>query len=96
MSVISGSSKTSTKHLSIPHLKLKPGSQVSYETPSFTNNGYLRNTNLGISCEEPYFVKKNSDSKSKYAEEDIIKMLQYLVDNISWALRERFFFGNEV
>ena len=32
--------------------------------------------------EGPYFVKEHSDSKSKYTEEDIIKMLEFLVDNI--------------
>ena len=35
-------------------------------------------------------MKENSDSKSKYAEEDIIKILQYLVDKMLWALQERF------
>ena len=29
------------------------------------------------------FVKEHSDSKSKYNEEDIIKMLEFLIDNIS-------------
>ena len=32
--------------------------------------------------EGPYFVKEHSDSKYKYTEEDIIKMLEFLVDNI--------------
>ena len=32
--------------------------------------------------EETYFVKENSDSKNKYSEDDIIKMLEFLVDNI--------------
>ena len=32
--------------------------------------------------EGPYFVKEHSDSKNKYTEEDIIKMLEFLVDNI--------------
>ena len=30
----------------------------------------------------PYFVKKHSVSKSKYTEEDIMKMLEFLVENI--------------
>ena len=30
----------------------------------------------------PNFVKEHSDTKSKYTEEDIIKMLEFLVDNI--------------
>ena len=32
--------------------------------------------------EGPYFVKEHSDAKNKYTEEDIIKMLEFLVDNI--------------
>ena len=32
--------------------------------------------------EGPYFVKEHSDSKNKYTEENIIKMLEFLVDNI--------------
>ena len=32
--------------------------------------------------EGPYFVKEHSDSKNKYTEEDIIRMLEFLVDNI--------------
>ena len=32
--------------------------------------------------EGPFFVKEHSDSKNKYTEEDIIKMLEFLVDNI--------------
>ena len=32
--------------------------------------------------EGPYYVKEHSDSKSKYTEEDIIMMLEFLVDNI--------------
>ena len=32
--------------------------------------------------EESYFVKEHSDSKHMYSEDDIIKMLEFLVDNI--------------
>ena len=32
--------------------------------------------------EGPYFVKEHSDLRSKYTEEDIIKMLEFLVNNI--------------
>ena len=37
---------------------------------------------LVLGREGPYFVKEHSDSKNKYTEEDIIKMLEFLVDNI--------------
>ena len=37
---------------------------------------------LVLGREGPYFRKEHSDSKNKYTEEDIIKMLEFLVDNI--------------
>ena len=43
-------------------------------------NGNRRYKYLGR--EGPYFVKEHFDSKSKYTEEDIIRMLEFLVDNI--------------
>ena len=38
-----------------------------------------------------YFVKEHSDSKSKYTEEDVIKMLECLVDNIFVAFARKVF-----
>ena len=43
-----------------------------------------------LAHEGPYFVKEHSDSKNKYTEEDIIKMPEFLVDNISLSSWERF------
>ena len=37
---------------------------------------------LVLGHEESYFVKEHSDSKHKYSEDDNIKMLEFLVDNI--------------
>ena len=37
---------------------------------------------LVLGHEETYFVKEHSNSKNKYSEDDIIKMLEFLVDNI--------------
>ena len=45
-------------------------------------NGNRRYKYLVLGHEETYFVKEHSDSKSKYSEDDIIKMLEFLVDNI--------------
>ena len=44
-------------------------------------NGNRRNKYLVLGHEESYFVKEHSDSKHKYSEDDIIKMLEFLVDN---------------
>ena len=38
----------------------------------------------------PYFVKEHSDSKTKYTEDDIISMLEFLVDNMFKVFRESF------
>ena len=62
---------------------LKAGSQLSHETPLFTKNGKRRCKCLEV--EGSYFVKEHFESKSKYTEEDVIKMLEFLVDHIlSW------------
>ena len=45
-------------------------------------NGNRRYNYLVLGREGPYFLKEHTDSKSKYTEEDIIKMLEFLVDNI--------------
>ena len=45
-------------------------------------NGNRRYKYLLLGREGPYFGREHSDSKSKYPEEDIIRMLEFLVDNI--------------
>ena len=45
-------------------------------------NSTRRYKYLVLGHEESYFVKKHSDSKHKYSEDDIIKMLEFLVDSI--------------
>ena len=54
-------------------------------------NGNRRYKYLVLGREGPYFVKEHSDSKNKYTEEDIIKMLEFLVDNIFRGLRGKGF-----
>ena len=41
-----------------------------------------RDKYLVLGHEETYFVKDHSDSKNMYSGGDIIKMLEFLVDNI--------------
>ena len=40
----------------------------------------VNNQYSSLGREGPYFVKEHSDSKSKYTEEGIIRMLEFLVD----------------
>ena len=42
--------------------------------------GNRRYKYLALGHDEAYFVKELSDSKNKYSEDDIIKMLEFLVD----------------
>ena len=45
-------------------------------------NGNRRYKYLVIGREDTYFVKEHSDADKKYTEDDIIKMLEFLIDNI--------------
>ena len=53
-------------------------------------NGNRRYKYLDLGHKESYVVKEHSDSKHKYSEDDIIKMLGFLVDNIFVVFAGRF------
>ena len=72
----------STLYTTIPHQKLKDRLTSIIRNAFIFKNGNLRYKYLVLGHEETYFVKEHSDSKSKYSEDDIIKMLDFLVDNI--------------
>ena len=72
----------STLYTTIPHQKLKERLTSIIRNAFIFKNGYRRYRYLVLGHEEAYFVKEHSDSKNKYSEEDIIKMLEFLVDNI--------------
>ena len=48
----------------------------------FQKIGYRRYKYLVLGHEETYFVKEHSDSKNKYSEDDIMKILAFLFDYI--------------
>ena len=72
----------STLYTTIPHQKLKSRLATIIRNSFLHKNGNRRYKYLVLGREGPYFVKEHSDSKNKYTEEDIIKMLEFLVDNI--------------
>ena len=72
----------STLYTTIPHDKLKSRLASIILNSFMFNNGNRRYRYLVLGHEESYFVKEHSDSKHKYSEDDIIKMLEFLVDNI--------------
>ena len=64
------------------NINWKADSLVLFGTPSLKKNGNRRYKYLVLSQEDTYVVTEHSDSKSKYIEDDFIKMLQFLVNNI--------------
>ena len=72
----------STLYTTIPHHKLKCRLATIIKNSFIHQNGNLRYKYLVLGREGPYFVREHSDSKSKFTEEDIIRMLEFLVDNI--------------
>ena len=73
---------SSTLYTTIPHQKLKERLTSIIRNAFIFKNGNRRYKYLVFGHEETYFVKEHSDSKNKYSEKDIIKMLEFLVDNI--------------
>ena len=72
----------STLYTTIPHQKLKERLTRIIRNAFIFKNGNRRYKYLVLGHEETYFLKEHSDSKNKYSEDDIIKMLEFLVDNI--------------
>ena len=72
----------STLYTTIPHQKLKKRLTSIIRNAFIFKNGNRRYKYLVLGHEETYFVKEHSDSKNKYSEDAIIKMLEFLVDNI--------------
>ena len=81
----------STLYTTIPHQKLKERLASIIRNAFIYKNGNRRYKYLVLGHEETYFVKEHSDSKNKYSEEDIIKMLEFLVDNIFVVLAGKVF-----
>ena len=71
----------STLYTTIPHQKLKRLATI-IKNSFIHKNGNRRYKYLVLGREGPYFVRDHSDSKNKCTEEDIIRMLEFLVDNI--------------
>ena len=72
----------STLYTTIPHDKLKSRLSSIIRNSFMFKNGNRRYKYLVLGHGESYFVKEHSDSKHRYSEDDIIKMLEFLVDNI--------------
>ena len=72
----------STLYTKIPHQKLDDRLFSIIRNAFIFKNGKCRYKYLVLGHEETYFVKGHSDSKNKYSEDDIVKMLEFLDDSI--------------
>ena len=81
----------STLYTTIPHDQLKAKLATIVRRSFFKSNGKRRYTYLVIGHNQSYFVQKESKSNNKYTEEDIIKMLNFLIDNIFVQFGRRLF-----
>ena len=81
----------STLYTTIPHDKLRNRLASIIQNSFIFKNGNRRYKYLVFGHEEAYFVKEYSDSKDKHSDDDIIKILEVLVDNIFVVLRGKGF-----
>ena len=72
----------STLYTTIPHEKLKSRLKTLILQCFFKSSGERRYKYLVIGKDKSYFVKNHTDSNKKYSEEDIVRMLDFLIDNI--------------
>ena len=72
----------STLYTTIPRDKLKSRLASIIRNSFIFKNGNHSYKYQVLGHKEAYFVKEHSDSKNKYSEDVIIKMLEFLVDNI--------------
>ena len=72
----------STLYTTSPHDKLKSRLASIIRNSFIFLNGNHRYKCLVLGHDETYFVKEHSDSKNEYSEDDMIKMLEFLVDTI--------------
>ena len=71
----------STLYTTIPHDKLKSRISLLVKQAFFHKNGSRRYQYIVITSNKGYF-SNNTDAKHKYTDEEIIKMLHFLIDNI--------------
>ena len=72
----------STLYTTIPHSKLKERLKELVQLCFVKKSGERRYKYLVIGRNKSYFVKNHSDSDKKFSENDIIRMLEFLIDNI--------------
>ena len=69
-------------YTAIPHDKLKSKLKAIINQCFFHKNGNRRFLYVVIGYKDSYVVRDHSDAPQKYSDADVIKMLEYLIDNI--------------
>ena len=72
----------STLDTNIPHTKLKSRLAELIRNTFRFKNGKKRYEYIVVSYKSTYFVINHSEAKHKYTEDDIVRMIEFLVDNI--------------
>merc|ERR1711860_20912 len=72
----------STLYTTIPHAKLQSRLTDPIKRCFLKKNGERRYQYLVIGRDNAYFVKRHSKSNNKYTENEIIRMLDFFIDNI--------------
>ena len=72
----------STLYTTIPHNKLKTRFKELIHNVFHHKNGKRRYQYLVVNRNTSYFVINHSECKSKYTEDDITRMIDFLIDNI--------------
>ena len=81
----------STLYTTIPHDKLKSKLKEIINQCFFHKNGNRRFQYVVTGYKDTYFVRDHSDAPQKYSDADVIKMLEYLIDNIFVEFSGRMF-----
>ena len=72
----------STLYTTIPHAKLKFRLSELIKNAFRYNNGKKRYEYIAVGYNSTYFAKNTSNAKNNYTENDIIRMLDFVIDNI--------------
>ena len=72
----------STLYTTIPHTKLKARLSELIKNAFKCKYGKKRYEYIVVGHNSTYFVKNTSNAKNKYTEDDIVRILDFLIDNI--------------
>ena len=81
----------STLYTTVHHDKLKSKLTEIISQCFFHMNGNRRFQYVVIDYKDTHFVRDHSDAPQKYSDADVIKMLEYLIDNIFMEFGGRIF-----